>query len=197
MKIQLSFALAIICAMFITACGGGGGSSQSVSADLAGYTVSDLKGTSASVAQKFNSAGKVIENGYVVDGNKSGQWSTYDNEGRISSVVNYIEGMKSGEELNFNSRGMLESKTSHRNNKLDGLAGTYKNGRPVQEVSYKDGQFDGPTKKYFNNGKIQQEINFKNGKQDGSFKYYDEEGNVTLEYMYKNGEKVSGGIVEK
>ncbi len=196
MKIQLSFALAIICAMFITACGGGG-SSQPISADMTGYTVSDLEGTNASGAQKFNAAGVVIENGYIIAGNKSGQWSTYGDDGRISSVANYIDGMKNGEELNFNNRGMLEGKTSYKNNKLHGLSGTYKNGRPVQEISYKDGQFDGSTKKYFNNGKIQQEINFKNGKQDGVFKYFDEEGNVTLEYMYKNGEKVSGGIVEK
>ena len=102
-----------------------------------------------------------------------------------------------GEELKFNSRGMLEGRNSYKNNILDGLSGTYKNGRPVQEISYKNGQYDGATKKYFNNGKIQQEINFKNGKQHGVFKYFDEEGNVTLEYLYKNGEKVSGGIVEK
>lgn len=196
MKTQLTFSLAIICAMLITACGGGG-TSQSIPADLAGYTVNDLEGTSAAVAQKFNTAGLVIENGYLIGGNKSGQWSTYDNDGKITSVGNYIDGMKNGEELKFNSRGMLEGRASYKNNILNGLSGTYKNGRPVLEVSYKNGQFDGPTKKYFNNGKIQQEINFKNGKQDGVFKYFNEEGDVTLEYLYKNGEKVSGGIVEK
>ena len=196
MKIQLSFALAIICAMLITACGGGG-TSQPIPVDLVGYTVNDLEGTNAAVAQKFNPAGLVIESGYLIGGNKSGQWSTYDNDGRISSVSNFIEGKMNGEELKFNSRGMLEGRNSYKNNILDGLSGTYKNGRPVQEISYKNGQYDGATKKYFNNGKIQQEINFKNGKQHGVFKYFDEEGNVTLEYLYKNGEKVSGGIVEK
>lgn len=196
MKTQLIFALAIICTMLIIACGGGG-TSQPIPADLAGYTVNDLEGTNAAVAQKFNQSGLVIENGYIIGGNKSGQWSTYDNDGRISSVSNFIEGKMTGEELKFNSRGMLEGKNSYKNNILDGLSGTYKNGRPVQEISYKNGQFDGATKKYFNNGKIQQEINFKNGKQHGVFKYFDEDGNVTLEYMYKNGEKVSGGIVKK
>ncbi|MFT6338385.1 MAG: antitoxin component YwqK of YwqJK toxin-antitoxin module [Saprospiraceae bacterium] len=196
MKIQLSFFLAIISAMLITACGGGG-ASQPIPADLAGYIVNDLKGTNAAVAQKFNPTGLLIENGYLIGGNKSGQWSTYDTDGRISSVVNYIEGKKNGEELKLNSRGMLEGRNSYKNNSLDGLSGTYKNGRPVQEISYKNGQFDGATKKYFKNGKIQQEINFKKGKQHGVFKYFNEEGDVTLEYMYKNGEKVSGGIVEK
>jgi len=63
-------------------------------------------------------------------------------------------------------------------------------------VTYKNGQLDGPTRKYFGNGKLQQEINYKDGKQHGAFKYFNEEGKVTLEYEYENGEKVSGGIVE-
>jgi len=195
MKIQLSFVLALFCALVITACGGGG-SSQPVPADLNGYSVNDLPGTNASIAQKMGAEGKLAESGYIIGGNKSGQWTTYDKDGKIKSIVNYIDGKKNGEELVFSSRGQIETKNSYKNDVLDGLAGTYKNGRPTQEVTYKDGQFHGPTFKYFRNGKMQQEINFKNGKQDGKFKYFDEEGKVTLEYDYKNGEKISGGIVE-
>ena len=98
MKTQLSFVLAIICAMLITACGGGG-TSQPVPADLAGYTVNDLQGTSAAVAQKFNENGGLIESGYIIGGNKTGQWSTYDDDGRISSVVNYIDELIKTEDL--------------------------------------------------------------------------------------------------
>lgn len=196
MKIQKSIFLAFLMALMLSACGGGG-SAVPVSANLEGYTVTQLKGTNASVAEKYDANGKKVESGYVINGNKSGQWTRYDADGKIRFVVNYIDGLKNGDELSFNTRGQIENRTSYRNDVLDGIAGTYKNGRPTQEVSYKDGQFDGPTRKYFNNGKLQQEINFKNGKQHGAYKYFDEEGNITLEYEYKNGEKVSGGIVEK
>lgn len=197
MKIQKSFYLALFVGLILSSCGNGGGNTAPVSANLDGYTVSALQGTSASVAEKFDANGKKVENGYVINGNKSGQWTQYDKDGKIKSIVNYIDGKKNGEELKFNTRGMVEGRTSYINDVLHGISGTYKNGRPEQEVSYKNGQFDGPTRKYFRNGKLQQEIFFKDGKQHGSYKYFDEEGNVTLEYEYKNGEKVSGGIVEK
>jgi len=196
MKNQISLFLALLCFVMLTSCGGGG-TSQPVSADLSGYTIVDLDGTNAATAQKNNPNGGLLENGYVMGGSKHGQWTTYDGDGNISTVANYIAGMKNGVELTFNKRGMIEGRTSYLNNQLDGLSGTYKNGRPLQETMYKNGQFHGITKKYFKNGKLQQEIGFKNGKQDGMLRYYDEEGNVTLEYVYKNGEKVSGGIVEK
>jgi len=196
MKIQKSLCLAFVITLMLSACGGGG-SAVPVSANLEGYTVSPLKGTNASIAEKFDPNGNKVESGYVINGNKSGQWTRYDADGKIRFVVNYIDGLKNGDEVSFNIRGQIEARTSYRNDQLDGIAGTYKSGRPTQEVSYKNGQYDGPTKKYFPNGKIQQEINFKDGKQHGMFKYFDEEGNVTLEYEYKNGEKVSGGIVEK
>lgn len=195
MKIQMSFVLALVCALIISACGGSG-SSKPIPADLTGFTMSDIAGTNTSIAQKVNASGLVIESGYVVNGNRNGQWATYDEEGKILTLCNYVDGKKSGEDLKFSKRGQIEVRTAYLNNQLNGIVGTYKNGRPVQEVSYKDGMLDGPTYKYFNNGKLQQEINYKNNKQDGAFKYFDEDGKVTLEYMYKNGEKVSGGIVK-
>jgi len=142
MKNQMILFFALICFSVMTSCGGGG-TSQPISADLAGYTLNDLKGTNAATAQKFNPAGGLIENGYIVGGSKQGQWTTYDSEGNITTVVNYINGMKNGVELLFNKRGMIEGRTSYKNNQLDGLSGTYKNGRPLQETNYKDGQFDG------------------------------------------------------
>ena len=194
MKFQKILYLAFITTMIFSACGGGG-NAVPVSADLQGYTVTALSGTNASVAEKFDANGNKVESGYVINGRKNGQWTRYDIDGKIRFVANYIDGLKNGDELSFNTRGQIEARTSYRNDVLDGISGTYKNGRPTQEISYKNGQFDGPTRKYFNNGKLQQEIYFKDGKQHGSFKYFDEEGNVTLEYEYKNGEKVSGGIV--
>ncbi len=196
MKIQKSLCLAIVITVMLSACGSGG-TAVPVAANLDGYTVSPLKGTNASVAEKFDANGNKVESGYVINGNKSGQWTRYDADGKIRFVVNYIDGLKNGDELSFNTRGQIEARTSYRNDQLDGISGTYKSGRPTQEISYRNGQYDGPTKKYFPNGKIQQEINFKDGKQHGMFKYFDEEGNVTLEYEYKNGEKISGGIVDK
>jgi len=197
MSFQKSLYLAFVVAIFLSACGNGGGSAGPIAVDLSEYTISPLGGTDASIAEKYDANGNVLESGFVINGKKGGQWTTYDVDGKIRSIVNYIDGLKNGDELSFNTRGQIEARASYKNNVLDGISGTYKSGRPTQEIMYKDGQYHGPTRKYFRNGKLQQEINFKNGKQHGAFKYYDEEGNVTLEYEYKNGEKVSGGIVEK
>ena len=56
MKIQKTFYLAFIVAMVLTACGDK--MVVPVSADLVGYTVTPLKGTNASVAEKYDTNGK-------------------------------------------------------------------------------------------------------------------------------------------
>jgi len=122
MKIQKSFYLAFVVAIVLTACGGEE-MVVPVSADLEGYSVTALKGTNAAVAEKYDANGKKIESGYVINGNKNGQWTQYDADGKIRFIVNYIDGLKNGDELAFNTRGQIESRTSYRNNALDGISG--------------------------------------------------------------------------
>ena len=103
MKIQKSIILAFVVAIALSACGDGG-STVPASANLDGYTVSKLKGTNASIAEKFDVNGNKTESGYVINGNKSGQWTRYDADGKIRFVSNYIDGFKNGDELSFNTR---------------------------------------------------------------------------------------------
>jgi len=171
-------------------------SNTPVPSNLAGYDSITIPGSESVKVVKQGDDGKVVETGYILNGNKHGIWTTYSPENKIKTIANYIDGKKNGTYLELSSRGQIELLITYTNDEYDGPYGKYKFGRATEDMVYVKGQLDGEFKTYFNNGKIQKLVTFKNGKQDGPLKYYDEEGNVTLEYMYKNGNKVSGGIVE-
>jgi len=195
MKTAYNLFFALVVGIVLSSCGGNQ-STDVKSASLTGYSLTDL-GNGASKAVKKDGNGLVVEEGYVINGVKNGQWTSYDEGGKIYAVTNYINGKKNGKELIFNKRFQVETMVSYTDDQYDGIYGEYKNGRPEQEVSYKMGQFDGPTRMYFKTGKLQKEVNFKDGKQHGDYRFYDEEGNITVQYKYRDGNKISGGIVKQ
>ena len=189
----ISFSLSLL----LYGCGGSGGSSTPVPADLAGFTMSDFSGTSVSRATRVDGGGKVVEEGDVINGTKSGTWvSYYPEDGRVKSVTTYVNGLKNGIHMELNNRGQIELQCGYKDDQLHGPWGKYKFGsRPEKLIDYNMGKIDGAYREYHSNGKIQKEIFYKNGVQHGTFKQYNDEEKLIMEYEYKNGEKVSGGIV--
>jgi len=192
MKKILLFCLSV----FIISCGGNQ-SSAPVSADLGGFSITDFPGGKVQKAMRVDGGGKILEEGEVLDGTKSGTWVTYHAEGnRVKSITNFVNGRKNGLHMEMNDRGQVELQCYYADDILDGPWTKYKFGsRPEKEVNYKKGNFDGVYKTYHSNGKLQKEINYKDGIQDGTFKQYNDKEQLVMEYEYKNGEKVSGGII--
>lgn len=172
------------------------GSGSAGTGDLSAFTIQSLD-SGGELAQKLDSAGNILEEGYLLGGKRNGAWFTYHDENhRIKTITHYSNNELNGPFIEFNNRGQIEAKTGYKNGQLDGLKAIYKFGRATVETTYKNGVIDGKHIEYNNAGKIQKEVDFKNGKQDGKLKYFDEEGNITLEYTYKNGEKVDGGLTQ-
>lgn len=167
-------------------------------ADFAGFEMTTIAGSTMQKADKKNPDGKIIEEGFVENGQKTGQWTTYNEDNNLPKfIANYSNGLYNGTLIEFNKRGQIEKMTSYVNNELDGMYGVYKFGRTVETVNYNKGKMDGVYRKYFNNkDDIQEERTYKNGVLDGPFRYYNEEGKVVLEYEYKNGEKIGGGEIQ-
>ena len=172
-------------------------SNQPEPVQVGDYELTRIPGTEVDRAVKLHETGVVIEQGYLLNGKKSGQWITFDPKSKkVTSITNYVENNLDGMFLKFSNREQVDMKTSYKMNKLDGKYAELNFGRPTKEATYVDGELDGMYKEYYSNGKLLKEIEYKNGVQDGVFRYYDEKGNVTIEYQYKNGEKVSGGMVK-
>jgi len=178
----------------------GGGSSTGGAAQLNGFETQTIANTGVTVATKKNTAGEIVERGYVSNGKRNGVWMTYytaDNVGRIRTLASYSDGMLNGPYLEFSNRGQIDKEINYEKNEYNGIYTEFKYGRKEKEASYKNHKLDGTSKDFFQNGKVQKEINYKEGKQNGLMRYYNEEGEVTVEYQYEMGNKISGGMVEK
>jgi antitoxin component YwqK of YwqJK toxin-antitoxin module len=186
--------------LFLFACNSQNTAPASVAgtADFAGFEMTPIAGSNMQKAVKKNPDGKILEEGFVENGQKTGQWTVYNDDNNLpKSIATYSNGLYNGTLIEFNKRGQIEKMISYLNNELHGMYGVYKFGRTVETVNYNMGKMDGVYRKYFNNkDDIQQEITYKNGVLDGSYRYYNEEGKVVLEYDYKNGEKVGGGEIQ-
>ncbi len=183
---------------FLISCGGS--TNQGSPANLEGFETEVIPGTNVTMAIKRNSAGDIIEKGYVSGGKRNGSWMTFhegENAGKIKTIASYSDGLLSGPYLELSNRGQVETEVNYANNLYHGRYATYKFGRMTKEVHYKNNELHGTTVEYDNRSNKQKEINYKDGKQHGLMRYYNEEGEVIVEYEYDNGKKIRGGMVEK
>lgn len=176
----------------------GGSSATSASVNLEGFTSERLSGSSTDYVVKRDGQGRVLEEGFMENGQKVGTWATYNPEkNEITALTPYIDGQINGRALTFDAGNRIQSQQGYKNGQLHGYAAKYNFSRLLEEFNYTNGQLNGEYKKYFDNlNQVQQESNYKNGQLDGTVTYYNKEGVKTLQYEYKNGEKVSGGIIE-
>lgn len=167
--------------------------------DAAGATVFEVDGTDTKMIENRDANGMLKESGALLNGLKTGTWTTYHSDQRVKTISTYVGGKLNGLYMEMTERGMIELQAFYKNGLLEGPYNKYKSGsRKLEERNYLAGELHGVYRKYDDRkNKLQQEIHYKNGIQDGLFRYFDEEGNITMEYTYKDGKKVSGGIVEK
>lgn len=168
------------------------------SGDFAGYTLEKIPGSSFQRAYKTE-AGRLIEEGTVLKGQKNGEWVTYHNDEKNypKVIANYTGGVLNGAYMEISQFGQFTLVAHYRNDQLDGRVARYNFTRLSEEVYYKNGVKDGPYAVYFENSDIKQRTGqFRNGVEDGLIRFYNDKGKVTVEYVYKDGQKVSGGMVE-
>ncbi len=192
MKQILSLALLCFIGVFYS-CNqnSGGGSSMG---EIEGYELIEYPNQTIRALKK--SGNRILEEGLLVGGKKSGSWIVYHADMRPKQIYHYVDGKLDGPYYEISERGQIDKLINYKEDKLHGQSITYRFGRFQEIYNYKMGSLDGMHKIYHGNGKVQKEVEYRNGAQHGIFRYYDEEGNVTLDYKYENGEKVSGEIIE-
>ncbi len=189
--------------LFFMACGqNDSGSTPAVAGagDFSGYQLSDYSGGNIQKATKADGEGKALEEGTIVNGQRTGTWLTFhplDANERIKTITTYINGMKNGVYMEINNNGQVIVQCYYNNDQLDGLYSKFKFGsRREKQLSYRNGVLHGMSKEFHDNGKVRKEVPYSNGKIHGMLRNYNTEEAVILEYEYKNGEKVSGGLVK-
>ena len=162
------------------------------------YSLESLQGTDVQKAVKVDKNGKVIEQGFVKNGEKTGQWIEFDpKKGTIKAITSYIDGKLNGLYIEFDNLGYKTIVAEFKDDDLNGKYTKYKYNKKLEEATYKNGKLNGVRIKYNNsNGKKLEEIEYKDDVIDGKVRYYNDKGEIVLEYEYKNGKKVKGGMVK-
>ena len=162
-----------------------------------GYDMETVKGTDIKKAVKYDKDGNTVEEGFIKNGKKEGQWIEYTpRDGKIKSISSYIGGNLNGTYIEFDNRGYMTRTAEFLNDDLNGKYKKYKYNKIIEEANYENGKLNGIRIKYYdNNGKKQEEVEYKDDVINGIVRYYDDKGKLQIEYKYKNGKKISGGMV--
>ncbi|MDQ3016776.1 MAG: hypothetical protein M3R25_08705, partial [Bacteroidota bacterium] len=154
--------------------------------DMSGFILTDISGSNIKHATRKDPVGQLVNEGFILDDKKTGQWVEYSNEGYITSVSNFVNGWLEGPAMKYSPRGQIEEQNNYHLGKFEGTQIAYKYGKILKTSPYLNGNLDGIVKMYDDKTfKLRQEIAYKEGKQHGFFRNYDENGAVNLEYEYK------------
>ncbi|MDX1684641.1 MAG: hypothetical protein R3275_05345 [Saprospiraceae bacterium] len=175
-----------------------GQNETTVKGDWSKYEIESVPHSDHKKAMLKNTSGEIIQEGFIKNGVRDGQWTYYNpQQNYITKVEHYINGRLNGVALELNRRHELETRSHYKGGQRHGYYVKYHRSRPKTEAYYKDGQLHGRMTKYHDySDQIMSEAEYRNGQQHGIYRYYDEQGNITLDYLYENGKKVRGGIVE-
>lgn len=170
-----------------------------IASKLPDFTLTDLGNGLVRAERKEETTGRLLEEGYLLNGKKTGAWVIYHDTGeenRIKYITSFVNGQKTGPALEISYRCQLIQQEHYTADLPNSVWIKYRNSRMEEETNYQDGQLHGPFKTFFRDGKLRQSGNYVNGELDGFVRYYNEEGKVTLEYEYQNGKKIRGGLKE-
>ena len=117
---------------------------------------------------------------YYSNGNK-------EREGRVE------KGVFEGEWKYYNENGQISSKLNYSGGKQEGTATYYYlNGSVKQVQNYANGSLNGLSTEYWTNGKVKSEVHYVNGNEEGEWKGYYPDGKLKWLTFYKNGNFYNG-----
>ena len=167
-------------------------------ADLNGFVTEPIEGSMLERVTKKDQDGKVLEEGFMLNGLKEGTWVTYHKTGpHAKTIETYAAGKKNGLELSLTNRGQVEKIANYKGGLMNGYWAEMRFGRPTKEATYVNNLFHGEYKEYHQNNKLARLVQYQNGQIHGKLQTFDDQENMTTDYNYENGEKISGGIVNQ
>ena len=130
-------------------------------------------------------------NQYDPEGNKTGYWELYWDNGKLHSKGNYINGIEDGPWKTYHENGQLQRNGSYINGKRDGPWKTYhENGNLEFKGTYLDGMLNGDCEFYWYEGNLAGKGSYKDDKKDGIWEEYFHDGEFWYKGEYKNGKYI-------
>ncbi|WP_422356511.1 toxin-antitoxin system YwqK family antitoxin [Roseivirga pacifica] len=129
---------------------------------------------------------RIWEQDYVND-TLSGNWKTYNIEGKLVSEEMYEDNNLQGISRFYQIDGKTPmSEIEYSTNKI--IEREYSDsGVLLQERPYVNGKLNGTGTRYYEDGTLMEEVDFTNSEFNGHYKYFYPNGKIWIETIYKNG----------
>ena len=120
---------------------------------------------------------------------KQGEWIYYDASGQVRLKENYNMDTLHGSSVRMSKNGRPLEEGKYVNGERDGTWKTLDDyGTVLSEIGYRNGLFHGICKINYASGRPQTVGMFDTGKENGFWKFFMEDGTVQKTYQYKHGE---------
>jgi uncharacterized protein len=151
----------------------------------------DIEGNKTGYWEEYYNNGNLHTKGNYVNGNVDGYWEYYHRNGNLLSKGNYVDGERYGYWEIYYSNGKINSKGSYKNGEREGyLEEYYANGQLSYKGSYKNGYREGYWESYYDNGKLYTKGSYKDGNKSGIWEEYWDNGKLDYKGNYVNGKLI-------
>lgn len=120
---------------------------------------------------------------------KTGEWSLFDEQGRVKEVGTYVAGKSEGPLRLYHDNGMLSVETTMKNGEIHGEYRKYNRyGAQIEFYTYVDGKYEGDGFTYYPTGNkyVNYKIPYTDNKANGKVLHYYANGTLMEEISYKN-----------
>jgi len=122
------------------------------------------------------------------NGQKTGEWKYYYDDGVLKEVSNYKGGKADGPAKVYHPNGAVRYVYAMADGNIQGEAKIYNNAEVLETINqFKDSKLDGVIKTFYNSGTLKSEVPYVNGLKEGKEKVYNKLGTLVQEGEYKNG----------
>lgn len=97
--------------------------------ELKHMQLENIPGSDIQFAHQADSAGTAIQEGYVLNGKKTGEWISYTPDGDIQIINHYVDNQLEGTQLQMGFRNQVDLKSTYRSGQLNGPWVRYKFGK--------------------------------------------------------------------
>jgi len=130
--------------------------------------------------------GKLSEEGAHLDGQKHGLWRAFHPDGTRREEGQFERG--TGTLRRYFKTGVLAWSGSYRDGEQDGLLIWYhENGKKQSEVTFRAGQFHGPSREWSVQGTLTSEVTYENDKKQGIEREWHDDGKLQVERSFDHG----------
>lgn len=136
--------------------------------------------------------GQVMYEAFFIDGEPVGEFKRYDEEGNLTSVLNYSADSDTVSASFYHPNGYIAAKGQYIGRKKSGkwfFYSDYVENHLLMKCNYEDDKIEGTRIKYHWNGEIAEILEFSEGVKSGTWKQYFNDGTLALESTYKNGKR--------